>query len=543
MVQSSLYLTGEPSKARRASTVAAILLLAIAGKASAIDRHTVSFSYIREQARRLAERPYSNPGAAMPEFLENLNYDEYWTIRPLQTKALWAEQELPFRITFSFPGYMFTTPTKVHEFTATHVQELPFAPHFFDFGRRADLAARIPPSLGYAGFHVLYPLSEANKYDQLAAFLGSGCFQVAGQDTNFGVSSQPLAIKTTTGDEELAVFREFWLGKPAKDTQTLVIYALLDAPSVTGAYRFELMPGRETVVLVQLTLFFRKKVAHIGLTPLSSMFLFNDNSVHRPLDYRPRVHTSDGLLIRQPDGTDVWRPLINPAAGIVSVYRYKQPVAFGLCQRDRNFANYQDIEQGYERRTSVWFEPGRGDWGAGSVVLQERGTDSEEAQNITACWQPKKIDIRAPYSIEYTLKYSDQERSKYGCATATRVGGPVTRAGVHQYIIDFDGRELRSLEADRLRVVAKASRGIHIENPYVVRNSIAGGWRLTLPFSISDKTVERGRLTAYLAHKGKRVTETWSYLWCKERVFPSTPHLALPPQSQSRLHGMRHTGE
>ena len=73
-------------------------------------------------------------------------------------------------------------------------------------------------------------------------------------------------------------------------------YALLDGPRVTGAYRFVLRPGTDTVLDVQARLYLRAPVATLGIAPLTSMFLAGEN---QPVAARlpPR-----GARLRRPAG-------------------------------------------------------------------------------------------------------------------------------------------------------------------------------------------------------------------------------------------------
>ena len=90
-----------------------------------------------------------------------------------------------------------------------------------------------------------YPLQRPDYKDELIAFLGASYFRVLGRDQSYGASGRGLAINvaSTTG-EEFTYFTDFWLVRPAPEQRTLTIYALLDSPSLTGAYRFEIRPGR-----------------------------------------------------------------------------------------------------------------------------------------------------------------------------------------------------------------------------------------------------------------------------------------------------------
>ena len=63
------------------------------------------------------------------------------------------------------------------------------------------------------------------------------------------------------------------------------------------------------------------------------------------------------------------------------------PKGFGLMQRDRDFADYQDDGAFYNKRPGIWVEP-KGNWGAGAVQLVEIPTDDETHDNIVAYWRP-----------------------------------------------------------------------------------------------------------------------------------------------------------
>ena len=67
---------------------------------------------------------------------------------------------------------------------------------------------------------------------------------------------------------------------------SLVIFALLDSPRATGAYRFILRPGKDAVVDVQSKVFLRENVTKLGVAPLTSMFLYGSNQRSAKANYR-----------------------------------------------------------------------------------------------------------------------------------------------------------------------------------------------------------------------------------------------------------------
>jgi glucans biosynthesis protein len=270
----------------------------------------------------------------------------------------------------------------------------------------SELARHMPATLGFAGFRVHYPLQTPTYKDELIAFLGASYFRVLGRNTVYGLSARGLALDTaSTSGEEFPYFTDFWLVKPAQPEQrTLTIYALLDGPSVAGAYQFVILPGTVTQVTVTSELFPRKRIAKLGVAPLTSMFLFGEDPAgHRFKDFRPEVHDSDGLLMQTGVGAWLWRPLMNPADLQVNRFMDQHPRGFGLSQRDRNFSHYLDSQSQFQRRPSYWVQP-LGDWGKGGVELVEIPTDEEIHDNIVAYWVPSQpVERGKPLRFDYVL--------------------------------------------------------------------------------------------------------------------------------------------
>src|SRR6185503_8331737 len=135
-------------------------------------------------------------------------------------------------------------------------------------------------------------------------------FRAVGKGQMFGLSTRGLAIDTgLPSGEEFPSFKEYWLERPERDARESRLYALLDSPSVTGAYSFVVQPGERTLVDVRARLFLRKAVKELGIAPLTSMFLYGEEKGRPEGDWRPEVHDSDGLLVQSNAGEWIWRPL------------------------------------------------------------------------------------------------------------------------------------------------------------------------------------------------------------------------------------------
>src|SRR3984957_7129845 len=293
-----------------------VLMIALAFRAfAAPEEAEVDLNYVAKRALERAQQPFHSPRANMPKVLQNLNYDQYREIRFRPGNALWSEDNLPFRVEFFHPGYLYQEPVHVNEFTATYTQPIPFVQDFFDYGS-LKIKDQIPRNTGYAGFRVYYPLNKTNQLDELGAFLGASYYRLLGKGQTYGQSARGLALDCGENDrrEEFPIFTDWWLGKPDKDANTLTLYAILDSVSWPGAYEFQIHPGETTIVEVNAILYFRETdrilqasltappIKTIGLAPLTSMFWFGKNSEHKFDDYRSEVHDADGLMMELTNG-------------------------------------------------------------------------------------------------------------------------------------------------------------------------------------------------------------------------------------------------
>ena len=234
----------------------------------------------------------------------------------------------------------------------------------------------------------------------MISFLGASYFRPIGRGQGYGSSGRGLAVDTATGrPEEFPTFRSFWLVKPADDSKELTVWALLDSPAAAGAFAFVIRPGSRTVVETKAVLFIRHDVSVLGIAPLTSMFFAGKASPPRD-DYRPEIHDADGLFIVTSKGERIWRPLANPSTLAISSFVDTNPRGFGLLQRERAFAQYQDSGARLESRPSLWVEP-QGDWGDGEVRLVEIPTQAETNDNIVAFWVSRwPVQARKPARIQ-----------------------------------------------------------------------------------------------------------------------------------------------
>lgn len=345
----------------RFSSAVCCFLLALAPAAQAAG----SFDQVVTQARTAAAAPFQPNEFALPEVLRRLDYDSYRKITFRRERSLWRNADEPFRVQFFHPGYLFDHPVRIHEVVRGEIQEVRFSPKYYRYPELDPVSVAGDCTLGFAGLRILYPLNHRDRWDEVISFLGSSYFRALGAGQIYGISARGLAVNTGENfTEEFPAFREFWLVQPKSGARQMEFYALLDGPSVAGAYRFLLTPGADTQLEIEAHLFFREAVKALGIAPLTSMFWRGEDDSRPPNDKRSEVHDSDGLLIDR----DGWHPLAPVTQVTTQRFPQKDATGFSLLQRDRDPAHYHDREAHYELRPSVRVEP-LSDWGTGSIVL------------------------------------------------------------------------------------------------------------------------------------------------------------------------------
>jgi glucans biosynthesis protein len=491
----------------------------------------VTLDYVAKRAEEKAHKPFRSPRGDLPDVLraDKLDYDKYREIRFRHDQALWAAEKLPFAVEFFHPGYIYEEPVRINEFSYNYVQPVRFVQDFFDYGK-LHIKKQIPANTGYAGFRILYPLNQPEKFDELGAFLGASYFRLLGKGQRYGASARGLALDCGESDrpEEFPIFTDWWLGKPQPEDKELRLFAILDSVSCTGAYEFRIRPGETTAVDIEAVLFLRepekiraadprrKPLATIGMAPLTSMFWFGEGSERKFDDYRPEVHDSDGLLMRMENGETLWRPLNNAAVMRHQRFGANNIRGFGLLQRDREFASYQDIFNFYHQVPSVWVEP-RGHWGEGDVHLVELSTHYEGLDNIVAFWEPKvKPQPLQPFRFGYTLHWTREGDLKLSPnkVQATRIGADPRDPQRRQFAIDFSGPKLTALpDGTAPEAVASCSENGAVVESQVFLIPFNGVWRAIIKLEPKPGNKDPVDIRCTLKKGEEVLTETWTYHW------------------------------
>jgi glucans biosynthesis protein len=483
-----------------------------------------SFDHLTEEARALAARAYEPTPPLMPDFARRLTYDAYRLIQFRPDRAVELDDAGGYQVQAFHLGWLYNEPVRLHEVSGGDVQPIMFSTQDFEYRNAALDTARSEEALpGVAGFRINYPLNRPEHLDELVSFLGASYFRALGRDNVYGASARGAVVNSwREGDEEFPRFSAFYLER-AEAGAPLVINAMLDGPSLAGAYRFEISPGndnrQETLIDVTARLFFRADIAELGIAPLTSMFLYAEGNRSRFDDYRPQVHDSNGLLVLREGGEVAWRALNNPPSLANSYFVESNPRAFGLMQRDRDFGAYQDPGALYERRPSILIEP-QGSWGRGSIRLIEIPAQLESDDNIVAFWVPE-TPFKAGGEAEfgYRLRWGNMlpdATADIAYVAETRTGqggvsGVENAKSLRKFVVDFVGGPLADFGPETvLDPVAVVSGGTLVHST-VSKVEPTGAWRLVLDVDIA--TGGPVELRAYLVGLGRQLTETWLYQW------------------------------
>ena len=465
--------------------------------------------FLALHARALAAKPYELPPQVSQGWL-NLTYDQFRGIWFDTRHTLFRGTKGAVQVEFFPAGLYFSTKVALNAVEGGRARPILFEKRVFD---TTDTFPDLPEAeTGFAGFRLLGELVTPGLYQEYAVFQGASYFRAISRALGYGISARGLALNTAgDGPEEFPVFRDFWIEAAQPGAASVVVHALLDSPSTTGAYRFTLTPGATTTIDVEMRLYPRVDLAQVGIAPGTSMFLFNDMNHGGFDDFREAVHDSDGLLIHNGAGESVWRPLTNPTTLQISVFADAGLRGFGLMQRARDPASYNDFEADYESRPSLWVEPA-GDWGNGSVTLIEIPTDKEINDNIVAFWRPAEpLAALVEHRFAYRLHWCAVSPAEGTVAqvTATRTGKRVFEDG-RIFTVDFGPHP--ALGDDPARIEARvATTAGEIGSVAVQNNRATGGVRLDLTLLSAHSEV--AELRAELWRGGQRVSEVWLYRW------------------------------
>lgn len=477
-----------------------------------------SFEALKARAAALASRAYVAPPMPDPAIVKTMDYDAVKSIAPDPAYALYGHGGHP--VTFLTVGQLAFKSVRLYALDDGKAREVLFQSHYFEVSPDSPFTKLPPTPAPFAGFEVRQAFDETapHRRGNWLSFRGASYFRAVGEADQFGLSARGVAVNTAVETpEEFPDFTHFWIAEAGDDGDPVTIYALLDGPSLAGAYRFIVHRDRATTMDITCQLHLRRPMTRLGLAPLTSMFWFSETVKGAAADWRPEVHDSDGVAIWTGNGERIWRPLNNPATLTISVFEDENPRGFGLMQRDKAYDHYLDAVF-YDRRPCGWVEP-TGAWGKGAVHLVEIPTENETSDNIVAFWvpaEPTRAGQRLDYRYKLLWRDTDPALGHLALCVATRMGaggiqGASRSTVLRKFVVEFKGQALGQLaEGDDPEAVLTTSRG-RFSNVNTERSpdGTKDLWRAV--FDLDPDGHDPVELRCFLRRDGRALTETWVF--------------------------------
>ena len=372
------------------SVVAALAASTLPGApslAASLDEHGLqfgsaepfSFEALKVRARLLAAQPWKDPTSPHADVLQKIDYSAFHQINFRKTSAVWADAASGPPVELFHLGRYFLQPVSIRIVEGGKRARDRLSARLFRHAGEACRASpprwhwlrRLPrnggrPDLGLARLprRILFPLARRCETVRNVLPRARDRHRLAERR---GVPTL-LDLLAATG-----------CGHRAR----VIIYAMLESPSVVGAYRFDCSYANGVTMDVDMEVVARRPIERVGIAPLTSMYWYSETDKTKGLDWRPEIHDSDGLALWTGAGERIWRPLNAPPNVMTNSFFDENPKGFGLLQRDRTFDHYEDDGVFYDKRPSVWIEP-LNDWGRGAVQLVEIPTVDEIHDNIVS---------------------------------------------------------------------------------------------------------------------------------------------------------------
>src|SRR6201996_3880565 len=278
-----------------------------------------SFDALAKEMQARAAHPYAHENSLPQQVLDEIDYEAHGKIKFNTDYSLFRDGPGQFPVTFFHLGKFFRTPVHMYVLAAsggqTAASEIQYDPGYFTMP--ADSPGRqLQKGAGFAGFR----FQESRTGDQQkldwhtndwVAFLGASYFRGIGELYQYGLSARGVAINVAAAGhpEEFPDFTRFYFQPPAEGSNEVTVYAALEGPSLTGAYRFVMRRDKSVEMEIETRLFLRQDIAQLGIAPMTSMYWYSETAKPTATDWRPEVHDSDGLALWNGTGEHIWRPL------------------------------------------------------------------------------------------------------------------------------------------------------------------------------------------------------------------------------------------
>lgn len=464
------------------------------------------------RARTLAAAAYDPPKPVPLGELANAPPEAAAAIRCRPEEWIWVRDDLGYVIEPLHRNWKQPGEVELHIVEGGAESRLAYDPGKFDFGKLSP-----PPAsarLGFTGF-LVHQRDSDGQLRPVASFYNAAVLSAIARNQEWGAISRLLTVRSTDQKAEVPLIRAIWIEKPSPPASALVMHALVDTPSLTGAFHFTLRAENAILIDTECTIFSRRDIEHFGLTPIYATHLVGPLGPRVEDDVRPAVYEVSGVQMLSGRGEWIWRPVTNRERLQSSAFVDRDPKGFGLIQRDRSFKSFLDDENAWQRRPSVWVEP-IGSWGPGEVTLLEIPAAAASNKNIACYWRPRfRLTSGSETQFAYRQFWSwrPPERPGVAIVTRSRMGRSpgATSQQRRRFLVQFTGSQLTD-PAKVATVVPNlwASAG-KIASIRTYRAPQDGEVRVVFDLALNGEQLVELRLV--LEQEGRSISETWLYRW------------------------------
>ena len=245
---------------------------------------------------------------------------------------------------------------------------------------------------------------------------------------------------------------------------------------------------------------------------MAAMFYFGPIDRHNVDDLREGAYDVGGLQILNGNGEWLWRPVSNRNTLQISSFMDASPRGFGVLQRERRFSQFQDDDQHWEYRPSLWIEP-LNDWGEGSVVLVEIPSDTEINDNVVCFWRPKaplQPNVETAFAYRQSWCWTPLQRPPMPVVTDTRVGRG-SSGKRKRFLVEFSGEPFADPQhtADLKPTVSSSVGAVSGVRTFTSKDNKT----FRVLFELDPASEVLAELRLVLEQGGKPASETWLYRW------------------------------
>ena len=408
--------------------------------------------------------------------VQKINYEEWGKIRFRIDDALFADGPGRFPLSFFHLGLFFQKAVEMHVVEGGVSRRIIYDQSYFDMP--ADSVARqLPKGAGFAGLQ--HPGGARRRARLAQERLGRLPRRRLFPRDRRVAAVRPFRARRRARRRGrrpargISRLHQFLHRLQAETTTRVTLYALMEGPSIVGAYKFVMQRAKAVIMDIETTLFtraaglaLRHRAADLDVLVLRDQEGDRDRLASRGARFRRAVHV-DGQ--RRAALAAAQQSAAHHGLGVLRQQSARlRPLP--ARPRVRSLPGRRQLRPPSDAVGRAAAEPRQSEgWGKGSIQLCEIPTDDEIHDNIVAMWVPEKpvpagaeLDARLSPLLGRRRAVPAQARPRASRRGSAAAASPACRGpkGVRKFVVEFLGGPLATLPYGvKPEMVTTASRG------------------------------------------------------------------------------------